>query len=179
MTGGSGSGKSAYAEDWLKNQTKSAPMLYIATMEPFGEEAQQRILRHHELRKGKGFKTLECYRELQTLDIPRMSGILLECMSNLVANELFTSEGVLNNRKETQEKLLKGIEYLAEQTDKLVIVTNEVDSDGVCYSEETQVYQKLLGEINQVLARHADRVTEVVYGIPVVVKSNEKDVEQL
>lgn len=177
VTGGSGSGKSAYAEDWLKNRTEGLPMLYIATMEPFGEEAKKRILRHHELRQGKGFVTLECYRNLQDMDIPEVSGILLECMSNLTANEFFAFDGTLNNRKETQEKILQGVKYLVKRTKNLVIVTNEVTSDGIDYSEETSAYQQLLGEVNQELAHLSDRVTEVVYGIPVVVKENEKNVE--
>ena len=49
-------------------------------------------------------------------------------------------------------------------------VTNEIFSDGVVYESQTRVYQEYLGAINQELAHQADRVTEVVYGIPVPVK---------
>lgn len=177
ITGGSGSGKSAYAEDWLKSRAKSGPLLYIATMQPFGEEAKKRIERHHVLRKGKGFATLECYTDLAQADIPHANGILLECMSNLVANELFREDGRLNDRKETREKILQGVLHLTGTTDVLAIVTNEVTADLQDYSEETKIYQSLLGEINQELAKLADIVTEVVYGIPVVVKQSEKNME--
>lgn len=170
ITGGSGSGKSAHAEDWLKSQAKMGPLLYIATMQPFGEEAQKRIEHHHKLRQGKGFATLECYKHLAQAEIPYANGILLECMSNLVANEYFNEDGTVNDGKETREKILQGISYLLKSTDYLVIVTNEVTADLQDYSEETKAYQQLLGEINQELAKMADIVTEVVYGIPVKVK---------
>ena len=55
ITGGSGSGKSAYAEMWLtgkpeKSEEKKAicPYLYIATMRPFGAETQKKIERHRQ-----------------------------------------------------------------------------------------------------------------------------------
>lgn len=176
ITGGSGSGKSAYAEDWLKNKTQSGELLYIATMQPFGEEAKKRIARHHKLRAGKGFTTIECYKNLEQSG-KRSEGILLECMSNLTANELFNEDGRLNDRKEIREKILRGVTHLAGLTDQLVIVTNEVTADLQDYSRETKIYQCLLGEINQRLAQMADLVTEVVYGIPIVVKKSEKDME--
>lgn len=52
----------------------------------------------------------------------------------------------------------------------MVIVTNEVDRDGICYEPETMEYIRLMGCLNQKLASAADRVVEVVYGIPVLLK---------
>lgn len=49
-------------------------------------------------------------------------------------------------------------------------MTNEVNADAECYSEETERYIFLVGKVNREIARMADRVTEVVYGIPVQVK---------
>ena len=95
---------------------------------------------------------------------------MLECMSNLVANELYTDDGELCEDRFVIEKIIKGIDHLAEQTDNLVIVTNEVTADGDNYSEETRAYQQVLGKINQELAKISDKVTEVVYGLPVEVK---------
>ena len=56
VSGGSGSGKSAFAED-LVVQSGVRKRVYLATMEPFGEDAAQRIARHRALRRGKGFVT--------------------------------------------------------------------------------------------------------------------------
>ena len=49
----------------------------------------------------------------------------------------------------------------------------EIFSDGTDYGESIRVYQEVLGEINRETACLADQVTEVVYGIPVVVKKHE------
>ena len=92
ITGGSGSGKSAYAEDLILSYGP-AERIYIATMYPFDEESHRRIERHRNMRKGKGFETLECYTGLDKVQVPAGSHILLECMSNLVANEMFQEDG--------------------------------------------------------------------------------------
>ena len=105
VTGGSGSGKSEYAENWLTGRNKKdGTYIYIATMQPYTEETMKKIERHHRLRAGKGFRTLEKYTDLSELEIPKNQGILLECISNLVANELYREDGTLNDLKETKEK---------------------------------------------------------------------------
>ena len=63
-----------------------------------------------------------------------------------------------------------GICRMAEQAKHLFVVTNEVFSDGISYDRETRRYLDYLGEVNRQTAAEADRVTEVVYGIPVTVK---------
>ena len=45
------------------------------------------------MRAGKGFDTLECYTGLSGVRVPEGCTVLLECMSNLVANEMFREEG--------------------------------------------------------------------------------------
>ena len=70
ITGGSGSGKSEYAEsevERLAHLTESEEKYYIATMFPYGEETLQKIRRHQQMRTGKGFVTLECYTDLYRL----------------------------------------------------------------------------------------------------------------
>lgn len=177
ITGGSGSGKSEYAETRLLQITSQIPgeknLIYLATMRPYGADAEKKIKRHHALRKGKGFDTLECYEDLQELDIPVNHGILLECMSNLTANELYDKDGKIRDEAYVMQKILIGICRLEEQTPNLVIVTCEVTADSLDYAEETKAYQRVLGQINQKLAAMADRVTEVVYGIPIDIKKEE------
>lgn len=52
----------------------------------------------------------------------------------------------------------------------MVVVSNEIFSDGMEYDAETMRYQQYLGKINQYIAAKADVVVEVVYGIPLVQK---------
>lgn len=53
VIGAAASGKSAYAESLCLGH--DGPRVYLATMEPFGEEGARRIARHRALREGKGF----------------------------------------------------------------------------------------------------------------------------
>lgn len=165
ITGGSGSGKSAFAEEQVL-QAGEGQRIYIATMIPYGKEGKQRVERHRQLRREKKFETIECYRNLASLKVPKNSVVLLECMSNLVANEIFEPDGA---HEDTVEEVRRGIASLLEQTDRLFVVTNEIFSDGIEYDPDTMHYLEYLGKVNQELAVMADRVTEVVYGIPVSV----------
>ena len=69
VTGGSGSGKSAFAEETILSLGE-ARRIYIATMQAFDEESHRRIRRHRHMRAGKGFETIERYTELNELLIP-------------------------------------------------------------------------------------------------------------
>ena len=170
VTGGSGSGKSEFAERCCM-ELCPGEKIYIATMQPFGKEGAARIQRHKKLRAGKHFQTVECYTDLEKLILNDQT-TLLECLSNLTANEMFTN-GL--NEKQTVEKILSGIRHLQRQTKHLVVVTNDVFCDGISYEQETVQYMKALGEANVQLAAMADIVCEVVCGIPLFLKGNKME----
>ena len=108
VTGGSGSGKSAFAEDRVLSFGESR-RIYIATMQAFDEESHRRIRRHRRMRSGKGFETIERCTELDELILPKNCVVLLECMSNLVANEMFREDGF---HPEVSEKITEGVRNL-------------------------------------------------------------------
>ena len=166
ITGGSGSGKSRYAEEQILELGENR-RIYVATMQPYDEESYRRIDRHRLMRAEKKFETLECYTGLSRLEVPKGCNILLECMSNLVANEMFQPGAA---GLHTINAVLDGVGHLRERAANLVIVTNEIFSDGASYSDQTRIYQQYLGAINQQIAHMADRVTEVVFGIPIPIK---------
>ena len=172
VIGGSGSGKSEYAERMVMRLGKM-PRLYIATMYPFDEECHRRIQRHQKMRAEKGFETLECYTGLKYADATGYGTVLLECMSNLTANELYQEGGA---GEQCVKEILEGVHKIKDQCTHLVIVTNEIFSDGIEYEEETRRYQRYLATINQKLASMADAVVEVVCSIPLVHKRKSEGV---
>ena len=121
---------------------------------------------------------MEKYTDLSELEIPKNQGILLECISNLVANELNREDGTLNDLKVTKENVLAGVRRLSNSTKRLFIVTNEVNADINSYSEETEKYRECIGMVNQSLAELADIVTAAVYGIPVCIRKEQKKYEE-
>lgn len=173
VTGGSGSGKSVYAEKLLFQlaQGEKTGNYYIATMKPFGGEATERIARHREQRQTYGFCTVEQYMRIEGAQIPAGEAVngLLECMSNLVANEMFDN-GNGRSVEELVRDIMNGIKQLYARCCHLVIVTNEIFSDSNSYDAQTMEYICCLGKINQCLAGLADSVVEVVYSIPVCIK---------
>lgn len=163
ILGGSGSGKSEYAENLAVSHEK-LPLVYIATMQPFDQEGKLRVEKHRKMRADKNFTTIERYINLETLEVPKNSVLLLECMSNLVANEMYAEGGA---GADTVERIMDGILHLLKESEHFVIVTNNVFDDGMEYDPETHRYLSYLGEINQKLASIAEQVTESVHGIPV------------
>ncbi len=157
VLGGAGSGKSQIAEDiTLKMGGKT---LYIATMEGKSAEAKKRIARHAALRAGKGFDTLEKEHDLHEASVGGYQTIILECLSNLLANEMFGQ-----NTLDPAKHILAGFEKLKNKN--LIIVSNNIFDDGFDYGD----YQRFLGELNCSLAKMADNVIEVVAGIPICLK---------
>ena len=96
--------------------------------------------------------------------------VLLECMSNLLANECYMESGAKARELDPVAEIEKGMEALLECCEHVVVVTNEVFSDIPVESREMKIYLEYLGRINQWMAKRADQVTEVVYGIPLIKK---------
>lgn len=163
ITGGSGSGKSEFAED-LSVSYKSNNLIYIATMFLCDNESLKKVERHKRMRDHKNFKTIECFKNLKSLFISNNSTVLIDCMSNLVANEMYLEGGA---KDKTVQEVIRGIESINNQAENLVIVTNEVFSDGIVYDDDTMRYIRNLGEINKEIGKKADNVVEVVYSIPI------------
>lgn len=169
ITGGSGSGKSEYAEN--RAIPLSENRTYIATMMVYDEEGKQRVKRHQDMRALKNFHTLECPMNLDAIpknQLAKDAVVLLECMSNLVANEMFSSNSSTDSPEKITQKILKGVSYIRNQVKDLIIVTNEVFSDGIAYDSETTTYIQVLGAVNVKLASMADEIWEVICGIPVL-----------
>ena len=162
VTGGAASGKSAHAERLLCDRAPSS-RLYLATMQPFGAVAQARIARHRALRQGKGFETVERPTNLAGLALAQhYDGILLEDLGNLLANEIFAPEGAGDA---AFGSVLAGIDHLQDCCETLVVVTDEIFSDGLDYPPETARYIAYLAALNRALAARAEAVYESVCGI--------------
>ncbi|MCR5608424.1 MAG: bifunctional adenosylcobinamide kinase/adenosylcobinamide-phosphate guanylyltransferase [Lachnospiraceae bacterium] len=171
IIGGSGSGKSQYAEDYICSLSENKEKYYIATMKIYDDEMEKKVERHRNMRKNKGFITIEQPQNIGDAILKMKSdnnNALLECMSNLVANEMFCDNEFKDDS--IADIIVNDIIKLYSKMDNLVIVTNNIHEDGMEYDIETKNYMRTLGIINNKLASYADTVIEVVVGIPVVYK---------
>lgn len=192
IVGGSGSGKSAYAEHVCGKLAGASKKYYIATMRCEGEEGAKRVEKHRSMREGKSFITIECATDIsKALDNEgdiEDSVVLLEDLSNLVANEFFCDEfyemygeaKVVKSRSSDLEaysrkiidKVYGDITELSKKVRRLVVVSDNIFEDGFEYDEVTKQYMETLGSINVKLAENADCVAEVVAGVPLFVKGS-------
>lgn len=178
VIGGSGSGKSSYAEEMALFLARESvgefamKKYYLATMRILDEEGRDKAARHRTLRKGKGFLTIELTTGISRALEKMETGdriVLLECISNLTANEMFSGEKT-KTKMRVMEDILCDIKLLKEQTTHFIVVSNNVFEDGIAYDESTTEYIHAMGMINHKLATLADRVVEVAAGIPVIIK---------
>lgn len=170
--GGSSSGKSAFAESLLSG-LDDEKKYYLATMDAYDSESILRIKRHKKAREGKGFCTIECpcdiYKAGSQISVSEGSAVLLECMSNLLANEMFR-DGKIMEADRCADKIIKDFENLMVYVRDMIIVSNNIFEDGNIYDDGTRAYLAALGLINRRLAAISDEVYEVVVGIPVRIK---------
>ena len=160
IIGGAGSGKSAWAESLVCRLP--GRRIYLATMQPFDMECVARIHRHRLQRADLGFVTLERYTDLAGAvpELPPHANVLLECLSNLTANELYSPDGT------GAGAVLDGVRALMPHCRNLTVVTNEIFTGGADYDRETLRYLRELARINRELAAWANHVVEVVCGLP-------------
>ena len=171
--GGSGSGKSSFAEQ-LAVSCGAKRKYYVATMQVYDDEGRAKVRRHQEMRADKGFVTIE-----QPVDIGMAAEtdkavptaktiVLLECVTNLVANEMFPPE-CLSGIEETVvvARIKSGLEKLFSCADDVVVVSGNVFDDGAEYDESTLNYMRALGAVNTFIASKSDEVYEVEAGIPI------------
>ena len=164
VTGGAASGKSEYAEKLAcrLSAIDGGTLIYLATMQPAGDpETAARIRRHQALRAGKGFRALERCRDLSGVQVPGQSVVLLECLMNLAANEMFAPDG---DSDLAFDRICAGLAHLAEQSRHLIVVSGDLFSDGAVYSPETEAYRRLLARLHTWLAARAE-IREIVCGL--------------
>ena len=169
IAGGAASGKSAWAESLA--MALGGRKCYIATMEPFGEEAEIRIQHHRNARREKGFQTAEIYTGMaRSVGTLCCDTALLECMTNWMANEMYSPSGA---GKDALGAVKKGIDALCAAVSNLVVVSGDLFCEGLDYGPYTGDYLENLAEVSRCLSARADLVVELCCGIPIVHRHND------
>ena len=164
VLGGARSGKSSYAEQLVEGQGKG---LYLATAEPMDDEMRARIAKH-QARRGDIWETIEEPRELVAV-LNRESRpdrpILVDCLTLWLSYVMFhdiSAEGELQKLMDLlQSGALRG---------PVVFVSNQIGLGVVPDNEVSRVFVDAQGELNQLVAKLANRVVLVTAGLPQVLK---------
>ena len=162
ISGSNNSGKSIYAEQLIAKTT--GDRYYIATMRPCTEDNHRRIEKHRAQRQGLGFDTLECPYQTGNVSVSADGVVLLEDVSNLLANAMFEKGG-------SPDSVFRDVCALADRCRILVAVTiTGLKDDG--YDEETAAYINGLNEINQKLFDKASVAISMQDATPVYQKGD-------
>ncbi len=162
--GKSNTGKSEKAEEFVLS-LGSVQRVYIATMKVMDEAGKERVLKHRKQREGMGFETLEIpikiTEALSSIDNLKNTTVLLECISNLVGNEMHDNPDRAGlSEEEFANQIVKDVRQLSDKVSDLVVVSSEYEAKAD-YSEETLKYISYLNRTNMELKVVADRVFEV------------------
>ncbi|SFN66270.1 bifunctional adenosylcobinamide kinase/adenosylcobinamide-phosphate guanylyltransferase [Xenorhabdus japonica] len=178
VTGGARSGKSSYAEHLLAEQCRQ--VLYIATAQVTDEEMAARIEQHRQERPVH-WRTWEGHQDLGFVIRQHrqpQEGVILECVTTLIANLLFDLSGGIS----PEELDFASLEVLIHhQLDDLIdaslmcpmpvyLVTNELGMGITPENRLARHFVDIAGRANQKLARAAKEVWLMVSGIGVKVK---------
>ncbi len=190
VAGGSRSGKSAYAEQWVKEYGAESNVFYVATGyhtfqktkpvdgEFAGEELvdtefAERIAKHRQ-RRPQEWTTIEEPCELpQVLENTAAvregeSVYLIDGIGTWIANLMYMKEVHTEDVcRGYAEQLLAACETIS---GVVVAVADEVGMDVVPEHREGRIFRDLNGMVNQMLAARATEVYFVVCGLPVKIK---------
>lgn len=177
IIGGARSGKTAHAIALAKSlsEARGVNVTYVATAQALDQEMQHRISLHRAERPAT-WRTLEAPTGLaQALRGQDSSNILvIDCMTLWLSNALlqdFREDAPTAPLPAWQAERDKFLEWLSLARVEVLLISNEVGMGIVPLAPVARRFQDEQGRLNQLLAAACDRVTLVVAGIAVPIKS--------
>lgn len=172
LSGGARSGKSGLAErlslsfynDAQGDATPSKPV-YLATSKRGDTEMEDRIDRHRNERL-PSWETIEEPFDLERVLSQAKSDdvILLDCLTIWLSNVIFNKNYHVGKIKTVVNNVIK----LAKTNNiHLFVVSNDVNEDIPHESDVVNEYIYALEKVHQQFAEEADKVVQVIAGIPV------------
>ena len=172
ITGGSRSGKSAYAQKMA--EALPGPRAYLATSPVIDGETAERVRKHREARLASDWETIE-----ETDDLAgaiRRAGacrvFLVDCLTLWVNNLLYEAgrRGEVFTEEATAVLCREVIDACGAFPGTVIFVTNELGMGIIPDNETARRFRDCAGCCNQIMAEAAGTVTLVVSGIPLPLK---------
>jgi len=167
VSGGARSGKSRHAEALAcaLHAARGGRRWYLATARASDDEMAVRIARHRRERDD-GWHTLEAPLALAAALAEAGEGdsVLLDCLTLWASQWLYAGGG---SEAEGEALLARLMETARGRDIALVVVSNDLNEELPPADAETWRYLAFLQRLHVRLAREADRVIEVVAGLPI------------
>ena len=175
ITGGSRSGKSAYAQKLAERLP--GPRAYVATCPIVDAEMQERVKKHQQERGGQQWDTIEETTALRGVlnDADKYQVMLVDCLTLWVSNLMYEAEQQgCRLAEEKIECLCRDIlAACRDRSGTVILVTNEVGMGIVPENEVARRFRDLAGRCNQDMAAGADEVILIACGLPLHLKGVE------
>lgn len=168
ISGGVRSGKSTLGERYV-NKLSKGDKVYLATSKTYDDEMVERIKKHQNDREKKGFITIEKSENVGEIinKLKKTDTVLLDCLGTLVANEMFYDYTIKYNqalKEKITGKIFNELISIKKAVDNLIIISNEIFSDGIKYDPATEDYIEVLGSLHIKIADISDKAIECVFG---------------
>ena len=165
VIGGARSGKSHYAQQ--QAQASGLNVIYIATATAGDTEMQSRIALHQQSRPIHWTTCEEPLELAATLRRYHQAGnyIIVDCLTLWLSNLLAKSAGFY------QQQIQDFFESLQDMQASAIFVSNEVGMGVVPMGELSRHFVDESGRLHQRLAQQCHRVTQMIVGIPHVIKN--------
>ena len=163
ILGGTRSGKSVFAENYVLSANKTP--VYLATAEIFNEEMKKRVDMHRSRRKS-GWINVE-----EPIDImgeiakhnSEQKIVLVDCLSVWLGN-------LLEHHRNVETEMAKLVDGLAKLEVETVFVSSEVGLGIVPDNKLAREFSDYAGLMNQKIANIAETVFFVAAGLPLKLK---------
>jgi len=183
VLGGARSGKSGFAQSLISDQERHClrtSVFYVATAGIEDDEMARRVARHRADRPDR-WKTLEAQNDVVgTLEeIPSKSIVLLDCVTMMVTNLMFSRRTEWDGLSMEDERLVE--QFVLGEVDRMLEVFRRRDISAVLVSNEVgqglvppyplgRIFRDVAGWANQRIAKEADSVYLITAGIPQIIK---------
>ena len=163
ITGGERSGKSNYAQE-LALQFTDEPV-YIATSRIWDEDHQKRIDRHV-LDRDERWTSVEEEKKLSNVIEPKKTYVI-DCVTLWLTNFFVDHK---NNVNLALSEAKNEFDKLLNLDATIIIISNEIGMGVHAQTEIGRKFTELQGWTNQYIAKHANKATFMVSGLPLKLK---------
>lgn len=172
VTGGCRSGKSSFAQRYVEEL--GGPRLFLATCPVLDPEMEDRVRRHREERRGRGWDTIEEEVGIAAAvaAAPPHAAILVDCLTLWVNNLVFRADnaGSAFGEDEAAARAREFADACRSRPGLTLAVTNEVGMGIVPDNPLARRYRDMAGRVNQTIAAAADEAYLLVCGLPTRIK---------
>lgn len=163
ITGGERSGKSSYAQNLALSHSNTPK--YIATSRVWDADHRKRIDRHIADRDDRWTSVEEeknIVSVIETNDV-----VVIDCVTLWLTNFYVDTK---NNVDKSLELAKIEFNKLLNLEATIIIISNEIGMGVHAQTEIGRKFTELQGWMNQHIAKHADKATMMVSGIPLTLK---------